>query len=71
MVVLNDHRDKFGHKLPWLPAMTPAYLLNSSLDGPLACLRLPGLCGLGDEDIFRTYSFSFPMGTALRQGSTA
>lgn len=71
MVVLNNHRYKFGQKLPWLPATTPAYLLNSSLSGPLACSRLPGLCGLGDKDIFRTYSFSFPMGTALRHCSTA
>lgn len=62
MEVLKDHR-QFGQKLPWLWATTPAYLLDSSPAGPLACSRLRGLCGLGDKAVFRTYGFSFPMGT--------
>lgn len=56
MEALKDQR-QFVQKLPWLPATTPAYLLDSSPDGLLACSRLLGLCGLGDKAAFRTYSF--------------
>lgn len=60
MEVLKNHR-QFGQKLPWLRATTPAYLLNSFPAGLLACSRLPGLRGLGDKAVFRTFSFSFPI----------